>query len=972
MKCLILFTLALIIVQPAASYSEQNGSLEILVEYTNGDRVDPWDMVLKIYQDSYNNPIAHIDTVSSNPYVLTSIPLNHKYLIDVYKNRMYAGSGSIDLISTQSKIDVKIALSGGMRFNVFYDDGVTPVEGALVSIKTRDGNLLRQTTTDSEGKTLRFWLQSTIIDSDYYRASVSMGKNIVYEHSLIRLEPALRKEINVVTPWPSKVDQFLLSVYKTSSEAVNESDGRFNVELQNVDSKKVIKSAVNRKGDAFFTNIPIGEYAVRVFREREGLLYDLEEWGSKNITLASKQVSMKFVRSEPFINSWQLTNVSSTYRTLFSALIHNPAHVAKNVTIALILDKDRMLPYDIVQNVTLTIPAQNLENVEMKIIPDEIGTYYAFIITSINDSVVTDQVGWLHAYDVTDLSSISSYTTVSKSEQNSPVSSSIPYSCKCVAFRLDDVQDYFTRDAQKDLINMFLDEHAPLTIGIIGGYLHEDRDLIEFLQNAVSKGSIEVANHSWNHKDHSVMAFDEQQDSIVKTNERIEELFGVRPKTFIPPENAFNEQTLVVMQQNGLTHISGSVFTRPDRPPYPLKDGDSIFHFPQTAFVSNVDTPTGKWTVLANEQVLERIRKSVDLHGFAVVSMHPVAYYDRDGSNYIYEKERIEALRDLLRELKKEFAMVTISEIDKQGWIPKYSKEIPIIEFNGDHGFRKQSLAGMQLDENNDFVKGMQSLQLVSDGNGIPVFTRKMSINPSLDLSNKYIKVWVKVTDTNYLQELWFYLSSDNFLSSWYTFKIDNDIKLKNNIWIPITLTFDEAVVTGSPDITNINAIQWRIRDKGTGIVAAYWGGMSAVSPVEYAPEVVLHEYNISWNDERIVVKSNADINVKMQLEKIYIERNEMSYEPLLLFIPTSVMPDRPIVYDGVKALPSMSWLDEDKETWVVYVDHRSEESLHVVPEFNLALLTLASTFGFLIFVRFKPSKCSMHRHDKLLRSRLC
>ena len=139
-----------------------------------------------------------------------------------------------------------------------------------------------------------------------------------------------------------------------------------------------------------------------------------------------------------------------------------------------------------------------------------------------------------------------------------------PQSCSCVAFRLDDVQDYFSREAQMDMVRLFNEENATLTLAVIGGFLHDDQELIKFLQN--STYNMEIANHGWVHSDHTQMTIAEQQNSIIKTNEHIKELFGVEAKTFIPPENPFNNDTLTAMREIGLTHLSGSIFVKADGP----------------------------------------------------------------------------------------------------------------------------------------------------------------------------------------------------------------------------------------------------------------------------------------------------------------------------------------------------------------------------------------------------------------------
>ncbi len=970
MKHFILLALIPLLLQPGMTYSEEaTGSLEITVQYVNGDRLSPSEMVLQVYQDTHKDVFKTLDPPPSNPYYLTDLPLNHKYTLEVYVNSMYSGVGSVDLKTVDAKLELTIPPSGGFRFNVFYDDGVTPIEGAVVSVMSHDGNQWRQTTTDSEGKTLRFWLQSTTREGDYYKVSVSMGEHLVYDQTNIRLEPGLRKEVKVVTPWPSRVDQLIINIYKTPSEKLDESDGKIVAELHHPDGK-VVESVVNRKGDAFFTNISVGDYTLRVFREREGFLYHLEEWGSMTLTLESTQLSMKFVRSEPFINGWEVSKepYPPDYDRVFSSLISNLGSDARNVTVSLIFDRDQTKPYDIVKDLALSIPAESTKNLQVEMTPDSKGIYYTYMFVSGEKSVITDQISWQRAFDVTRVRPVSENIAITDTTPNAL--QNVPRSCNCVAFRLDDIQDHFTRDGQKDLINMFLKENAALTIGVIGGFLHDDKDLIQFLQNAVSSGPIEVANHSWNHKDHSAMTADEQKDSIAKTNEHIRELFGTEVKTFIPPENAFNNYTISIMKETGLTHLSGSVFVRADTPPYPLKNGDSVFHFPQTAYVSNVNATTGRWTISTNEQILEMIRTSIKQYGFAVVSMHPVAYYDKQNSTYTYHKETMEPLRTLLKEVKKEFNLVKISEIDEQRWIPKHPKETLITNFGAGHGFGKQTAFGTQIDDTKDFVMGTQSLKLTTDGDGQAVFTRKASISPSINFTGKSLKVWIKVNDTSKIDELRVTVTSDNFA----TFKnyrmYDDGVNfqdLQNNQWNEVTIMLYQSNDRGTPDISNINTIQLRVADKGNGPISVWFSGLALLELEDTLGDIRMSNHMVSWKGKDTVVASNAEVNVKVSDEKLFLEKTTDSWEePFLMSIPKTMIPREPIVMAEEKILPTMSWFDSDSQAWLVYVDPpQSTDSVHVVPEFDLALLTLAFIFGFLLFMRIFRQKGLSSQHMK-------
>jgi len=72
--------------------------------------------------------------------------------------------------------------------------------------------------------------------------------------------------------------------------------------------------------------------------------------------------------------------------------------------------------------------------------------------------------------------------------------------CGCLAFRLDDIQDYFLREVQMEVINVFDRKDASLTVGVIGHYFGGDATLVQFVKDkAANNPSFEVANHGWNH-----------------------------------------------------------------------------------------------------------------------------------------------------------------------------------------------------------------------------------------------------------------------------------------------------------------------------------------------------------------------------------------------------------------------------------------------------------------------------------------
>lgn len=187
-----------------------------------------------------------------------------------------------------------------------------------------------------------------------------------------------------------------------------------------------------------------------------------------------------------------------------------------------------------------------------------------------------------------------------------------------------------------------------------------------------------------------------------------------------------------------------------------------------------------------------------------------------------------------------------------------FPKHTVMTNLQAGHGFAKQSAQGTQADDATDYVKGSQSLKLTSDGIGSAVFTRKINIAPTIDLTGKYIKVWVKVSDVSLLSELWFYVSSDNFAANNYNWKVTDDkSQIKSGVWSSVTLSFGEATVTGAPNRAAINSIQWRIKDTASSAINVNLGGMAAIS--EPTGGIVTITFDDGWSSQYSEAKKKMD-----------------------------------------------------------------------------------------------------------------
>ena len=341
-------------------YSQESGIVQIEVKYTNGDRADFYGMSLIIYQDYNKQPILKKEMVN-NPDSI-SLPKDHRYKIEVYANGMYGDVGYVDLNSNQEKINITIPLSGGLQFNVFYKDGQTPIKSATVSIKSHDGTQWRLGKTNDQGDTIRYWIQSTTKDSDYYTADVYLGEVYLTTLTQIKLIPGLTKDQKIIVPIPAIVNDLItVSLYKTEFEKITKQDGDFSVLLKDSIGNIIAKSNVNIRGEAYFSSIPSNEYSLTVL-----------------------------------ING-----------------VTDPSWLEKKVVI--------------------------------------IGQENTFKITKNPPSTIPDVID-----DI-------------QTENNELISS-----CNCVAFRFDDVQDYWLNDVQISYVNTFVENEIPLTVGIISDSFGND------------------------------------------------------------------------------------------------------------------------------------------------------------------------------------------------------------------------------------------------------------------------------------------------------------------------------------------------------------------------------------------------------------------------------------------------------------------------------------------------------------------
>lgn len=254
--------------------------------------------------------------------------------------------------------------------------------------------------------------------------------------------------------------------------------------------------------------------------------------------------------------------------------------------------------------------------------------------------------------------------------------------CNCVAFRLDDIQDYYLNKAQMEIVQTFEARNTSLTIGVIGNYIGQDAALVQFLKEKIGSTSfsLDVASHGWNHEDFSLFSGQEQSELLAMSNERIVEYLGVKPSVFITPFNHMNEDTLAAMADNDLRTVSANV-TGTQEPFVMNVTGPVgvVYHFPATAKTGDLNSDDTEWLGFGHEDTMREVQDSIERHGYAVVTMHPQEFSERTGTAFqnSVDRDQLAELELLIDSVHKEgYSVVTISELPNHATVQEFSANL--------------------------------------------------------------------------------------------------------------------------------------------------------------------------------------------------------------------------------------------------------------------------------------------------------
>ncbi|MGA3296040.1 MAG: DUF2334 domain-containing protein [Candidatus Bathyarchaeia archaeon] len=149
-----------------------------------------------------------------------------------------------------------------------------------------------------------------------------------------------------------------------------------------------------------------------------------------------------------------------------------------------------------------------------------------------------------------------------------------------VIFRDDDVQPYFGAAALKRLVEILDGSNIPITFGIIPNAsgkspIDVDKDQLAFLQGILPKESMyETALHGYTHmnatfeptglgvSEFAGLPLDRQRELLTQGLAILHSAFpSVSIRTFIPPFDSYDNNTLIALREQGFTVISTDDYT---------------------------------------------------------------------------------------------------------------------------------------------------------------------------------------------------------------------------------------------------------------------------------------------------------------------------------------------------------------------------------------------------------------------------
>ena len=250
------------------------------------------------------------------------------------------------------------------------------------------------------------------------------------------------------------------------------------------------------------------------------------------------------------------------------------------------------------------------------------------------------------------------------SANDSSQSNSHTRPCNCIIFRADDIQDYWLQKPQSALLNLFIKQKVPLSVGMVMNNFGNDRTMLNMVRAGGNYLSLfEYDIHGWDHVNYTSVTAEKQEETLSKAQSKMDSILGRQAKVFFPPFNTFENNTLIAMRNNGFEIISSSKI---DASPYaPSRDKFGIVHMPQsTSFGFTDSAGHHQWLTIGN--MTRAVDNDIQSRGWAIVTIHPqdIAKYESETGKMLNEvdDDKVKEFESFIQDMRDDGKTFTTFE----------------------------------------------------------------------------------------------------------------------------------------------------------------------------------------------------------------------------------------------------------------------------------------------------------------------
>ncbi len=147
------------------------------------------------------------------------------------------------------------------------------------------------------------------------------------------------------------------------------------------------------------------------------------------------------------------------------------------------------------------------------------------------------------------------------------------------------------------------------------------------------------------------------------------------------------------------------------------------------------------------------------------------------------------------------------------------------------HGYTNNAGSTFTANDTADFVAGIQAAKIVTGGTGAQANVRKLG-GTAFDATGKALRIRVKVDSVDHLSEIAVFVGTGSLAANWkWSIQVTGGSKvIQSGEWCILTLNWDGATVTGSPDRAALTDVQLSAWDDNTANpVTVHWQSVELI-----------------------------------------------------------------------------------------------------------------------------------------------